>query len=300
MLCKTGIKILLIQRWSKLIFKMKNISTTKAIVVVLCLFCPFVSCSDPDVEALRQRVNNEYELTAEDLATGSKFSKVQYKEIELAYNQKYIEDLKELLNNSFEKQLEAFEDGELGFWATYSHSFSYIFQSRQTREDKMRVKTQKYFNTLDVEQEAQELFLLYKKDVENLRARYANTMFPGQKMPSLDLPKSQIDLVDMDEYSGNNIIIDIFAEIAIWIAILLILFILGFIFGVLGLGMPPISIPSWIVVVITIIVSIILSIHNDNKLLDALREQNTTEITQDYDAILDELNNNTIKFYDKI
>ena len=279
---------------------MKNVLSKTVIATVLCLFCSFVSCSDPDVDALRQRASQGYELTAEDLATGSKFSKTQYKEIELAYNQKYIEDLEELLNNSFEKQLEAFEDGELGFWETYSHSFSYIFQSKQTREDKMRVKTQKYFNTLDVEQEAQELFLLYRKDVENLRARYANNMFPGQEMPSLDLPKSQIDLVDMDEYSRNNIIIDIFAEIAIWIVILLILFILGFIFGVLGFAVPPISIPSWIVVVITIIVSIILSIHNDNRLLDALRKQNTTEITQDYDAILEELNNNTIKFYDNI
>ena len=43
-----------------------------------------------------------------------------------------------------------------------------------------------------------------------------------------------------------------------------------------------------------------MSIRNDNKLLDALREQNTIEITQDYDAILNELNHNTFRFYDKI
>lgn len=272
---------------------MKNMSTIKIFIVLLCVLCASVSCSDPEIEALRQKANDGYRLTPEDMATGSKLTKAQYKEIELSYNKKYVDDLKELLNNSFEKQLEEFEDGELGFWATYSHSFSYIFQSRQTREDNMRVKTQKYFNTMDVEQDAQELFLLYREDVENLRARYANNMLQGQEMPTLDLPKQQIELVNMDEYARNNIIIDIFADIAVWIVIILVVSIIGLF---VGIGAPPI----WLVTIICIIVSIILSIHNDNKLLDALREQNTTEMTQDYDAILNELNNNTIKFYDKI
>lgn len=268
-------------------------SAIKKFFVLLWVFCASVSCSDPDIEALRKGANDGYELTAEDKATGSKLTKAQYKEIELSYNKKYVDDLKELLNGSFEKQLEEFEDEELGFWATYSHSFSYIFQSRQTRQDKMRVKTQKYFNSMDVEQDAQELFLLYREDVENLRARYAKNKLPGQKMPTLDLPKQQIELVDMDEYARNNIIIDVFAEIAVWIVIILVLSIIGLVASVTTL-------PTWVVTVIGIIVSIIMSIRNDNKLLNALREQNTIEMTQDYDGILDELNNNTIKFYDKI
>lgn len=268
-------------------------SAIRKFFVLLWVFCTFVSCSDPDIEALRKGANDGYELTAEDKATGSKLTKAQYKEIELSYNKKYVDDLKELLNGSFEKQLEEFEDEELGFWATYSHSFSYIFQSRQTRQDKMRVKTQKYFNSMDVEQDAQELFLLYREDVENLRARYAKNKLPGQKMPTLDLPKQQIELVDMDEYARNNIIIDVFAEIAVWIVIILVLSIIGLVASVTTL-------PTWVVTVIGIIVSIIMSIRNDNKLLNALREQNTIEMTQDYDGILDELNNNTIKFYDKI
>ncbi len=268
-------------------------SVIKKLFILLCVLCASVSCTDPDAEALRKKANDGYKLTAEDMATGSKMTKAQYKEIELSYNKKYVDDLSSLLNSSFEKQLDKFEDGELGFWATYSHSFSYIFQSRQTREDKMRVKTQKYFNPIDVEQDAQELFLLYREDVENLRTRYANNMLPGQKMPTLNLPKQQIELVDMDEYARNNIIIDIFAEIAVWIVVILVLAIIGLVASVSTL-------PTWIVTIICIIVSVILSIYNDNKLLDALREQNTIEITQDYDVILDELNNNTIQFYDKI
>ena len=272
---------------------MKSVSAIKKVFILLCVLCASVSCSDPDVEALRKKASDGYKLTAEDMAIGSKLTKAQYKEIELSYNKKYVDDLQELLNNSFEKQLQEFEDGELGFWATYSHSFSYIFQSRQTRQDKMRVKTQKYFNSMDVEQDAQELFLLYKEDVENLRARYVNKTVPGQKMPTLDLPKQQIELVDMDEYARNNIIIDMFAEIAVWIVVILVISIIGLVASVTTL-------PTWVVTIIGIIVSIIMSIRNDNKLLDALREQNTIEITQDYDAILNELNHNTFRFYDKI
>ena len=49
---------------------------------------------------------------------------------------------------------------------------------------------------------------------------------------------------------------------------------------------------------ITIIISFILSIRNDNKVLDSLREQHT-EITLDYESILNDLNKNTVKFYEK-
>ena len=42
-----------------------------------------------------------------------------------------------------------------------------------------------------------------------------------------DGSKQQIELVDMDEYARNNIIIDMFAEIAVWIVVILVISIIG-------------------------------------------------------------------------
>ena len=53
-----------------------------------------------------------------------------------------------------------------------------------------------------------------------------------------------------------------------------------------------------VAVIICFIGMMIVSIRNDNKVLDSFREQQT-EITLDYESILNDLDKNTIKFYEK-
>lgn len=261
----------------------------------LFVACLFVACNDPEADSLRDKMQQEYELEKSDKASRTKTTKNQYKEIEFSYNQKYVSDLEDLLDNSFESQLDKFEDEELGFWRSLVRPFSYIFTSKTKRVDKMELKSQHYFNNLDVENEALTLFCDYTNDVKALRTRYTNSRYSLAEQPRLNLPEIDINLSATDNHARAEIIIDALSDVFGWFLAFIILNIIGLFVTCVG---------GWVVEVViliaTLAVGIPMSIHNDNKLLDNLREQHQTTVTTDYDNILNNLNKNTTCFYDKM
>lgn len=266
--------------------RLANISLTTILMLALC------SCTDNDATTLKHKLSKPIEPpTASHSLTRSTIA--QYRDAELAYNERYMLDLKRTLDNSFKKQLDKFEDNELGFFSSYANMFNYIFMSRQKFEDSWKVKSSKYFNSLDIENDALDCYQVYIKNVSAIRGNFYrqqnNQSLPA--MAKLDLPSQDIYLGNIKEHSRNNLLIEVGVEALVWLLILLIVFILSLIFTVPTGGI------SLIATVLTIIISVILSIANDKKMLNSLREQNTVIMEADYSAILKTLNDNTYQFY---
>ena len=252
------------------------------------------SCVDKEGQELKSRLSEPISAPS---PTGklSQAAIKQYRDAELAYNQRYVDELKETLDNSFEKQLDNFDKNELGFFSSYGNMFRYIFWSKQKFEDSWKVKSSRYFNTIDVENDALSCYEDYIQDVSSIRKNFYQKKngVALPEMAKLDLPAQDLYLGDLKDHSRNNLIIEVGVEALVWILVLLILFLLSLIIAVPTGGL------SLIVTVLTIIISVWLSIANDNKLLDSLREQNSVVMQADYTSILDSLNENTYRFYGK-
>ena len=251
------------------------------------------SCINDSARELQEKLSRPLQSPSASLSLTTS-SVAQYRDVELSYNENFVLQLKELIDNSFEKQLEEFEDNELGFFASYGHMFNYLFLSDQKLNESWQVKSSKYFNSLDVEISAAELYDEYLKDVKNIRANFYKSKdkinLPGYQ--SLNLPKQDIYLGSLQEHSRNNFIIEVGVELLIWILVLGIVALISLVIAVPTVGL------SLIVTILTIIASVVLSISNDKNLLNSLREQHTsTQI--EYTTILDKLNENTHKFYGK-
>ncbi len=251
-----------------------------------------VSCTDKDAKELKEKLSKPIVVPTANRKL-SKASIKQYRDAELAYNERYVADLKKTLDNSFEKQLDNFDDNELGFFSSYGNMFDYIFMCKEKFEDSWKVKSTKYFNSLDIENDALDCYDSYIKDVSAIRSNFYQKKHSDSlpSMAKLDLPTQDIYLGDIKTHSRNNLIIEVGVEALVWILVLLVLFIISLIVAVPTGGL------SLIVTIITIIVSVILSMANDKKLLNSLREQNTVVMEADYSAILKSLNENTYKFY---
>ena len=238
------------------------------ILVLLFLY----SCSDEEDDKLRESIKEEIAISATDSISTNKIITIeQYKDVELAFNKKYIKDLRSLIEGSFEKQLDSFDDEELGFWASYGYMIDYLFKSDQEWEDEMLLKSQKYFSTLDIEQDANSLFESYVNEINRLRSRFveSNNYRKVPQFQSFNLPDRQINIMGLKKHA------------------------VAFISFVIGLAKPPV----WIATVIMIILSCILTYRNDNKLLDSLRAQESSIII-DYNSINKTLDANTSAFYE--
>lgn len=260
----------------------------------IILAISMISCTDKEAKKLKEKISKPIEVPT----TSHKLSKAsikQYRDAELAYNERYVADLKNTLDNSFEKQLDIFEDNELGFFSSYENMFDYIFMSREKFDDNWKVKATKYFNSLDIENDALDCYESYIKDVSAIRSNFYQKKNSDSlpSMAKLELPTQDIYLGDIKTHSRINLIIEVGVEALVWIFVLLILFIVSLIVAVPTGGL------SLIVTIITIIVSAILSMANDKKLLNSLREQNTVVMDANYSAILKSLNENTYKFYNE-
>lgn len=266
----------------------RQIRISFAIILAISI----VSCTDREAKELKEILSKPIEVPAANQKL-SQASIKQYRDAELAYNERYVADLKKTLDNSFEKQLDNFEDNELGFFSSYENMLDYIFMSKEKLEDSWKVKSTKYFNSLDIENDALYCYELYIKDVSAIRSNFYQKKHSDSlpSMAKLDLPTQDIYLGDIKTHSRNNLIIEVGVEATVWILVLLILFIVSLIVAVPTGGL------SLIVTIITIIVSVILSMANDKKLLNSLREQNTIVMEADYSAILKSLNENTYRFY---
>jgi hypothetical protein len=271
------------------------------ILPVLIIFTLFTSCKDSESEELRQNLNKEYttSLSHKELSSGSK---AQYIQMEMIINQTYVKDLDSLINTGFERQLEEFEDNELGVWSGYMNMFSWLFKSKQSWDDEMSLLSNRYFNSLDIRQDHHSLYLSYTHKIKNLRKQF----IVSQKLPdfqTIDLPEEEISLTRLADYTRNNIGIEVIGEL---LGTKLFSWFLGFIITwvlvtLIGLPTGP---PGWVVsllsFIIVIVVSTIMSIHNDNKLLNQIKEQHSDMSIIDSQELLKELDSNTMMFYEQL
>lgn len=97
-------------------------------------------------------------------------------------------------------------------------------------------------------------------------------------------------------HTQRDILLDICSDFLLpGLVRFLLLLVVTLVSLVIGIGKPE----TFVVTIIVILVSVVLAIRNDNKLLKALREQNTVSMQADYDSILEKLNENTYRYYGK-
>lgn len=267
-------------------------------IFTLFLLCVIsFSCSNSEEKKFRAKMSEEATVVQKDPRVLSQIQIFQYEDMELAANKEYIKKLEALVDSSFEKQLEHFEDEELGIIAGYKYMFKYIFMSKEKWIDLQIQLGNKYFNSLNTEQAALQLSLNHTEKVKDFRIKYKGIKASATpKVHVLDLPNSKVYLGSLMNHSRNNVAIEIGTTILdyllgvllVWIVVTII----GYsITGPVGCG---ISIFSFVIMVV---VSVCLTQYNDNLLLESLRHQKK-ENAVDYNSILQKLNNNTIKFYE--
>ena len=268
--------------------------------VVITIGYLFASCEDNKANELKEHLQREYTLSSQSkkLSSGNK---IQYIKMEESINLHYVKSLDSLVNTSFERQLKKFEDSELGVWSSYMNMFSWLFKSKQSWEDEMNLLSNKYFNTLDINQEQYALYMGYKKQIEELR----NQFVASNDLPTytqICLPSERISLEAFANHARNNIGIELIGEL---LGSKLFSWFLGFVITwiivtLLGLPTGP---PGWIGSVVTfiiiLVVSTIMSVSNDSKLMSQIREQRQQEIEINSNNLYQILNENTIKFYEK-
>lgn len=273
------------------------------VIFVSSLF--ICSCTNDKAKQLQSKFNEEIKVeTQYKRGNKAKVAAAQYAEMEHNLNNKFVNDLSSMIENSFEKQLEEFEDEELGFFSNIGYAWDLVFVSEKKRNEKLSLKTNKYFNTMDVEQEALSMYRNHVAEIQKLRSSFY-TNKRSVKMSEniyLDLPKETIDLEGMQKHTVNNMVMAFSEGILGWIIAFVLGFIIAFILTFFGIFVEQdgciVKGIGGIASVVTLAGMILLSIRNDNKVLDSLREQHT-EFTLDYETILNDLDKNTVEFYEK-
>lgn len=265
------------------------------LIAVLCIV--FAACKSDEEKKLAASVSQELTLSADDKIANAEAGVVeQYKEQELQLNNDYVKRLKEQPQKSFEKQLEVFEDNELGVMKSYANMFRYFLKSKEQWDDDLIVKSNKYFNSLEIESDIEALTQRHLADVKAIRERFVMAKLNLPTVDKVSIPQQEVSLGGFLNHTRNNIGIEIGTEILEWLLGLLIVFVVQFfvnkITGVFG------CLIDIVVAIVILIISVFLSSHNDNKLLDSLRTQNQKEYTLNEKAILESINRNTIQFYD--
>ena len=254
------------------------------------------SCKDNDAVTLKEKLQSEY-VQFDKVAHLSSGSKVQYVQIEKSINQQYIKDLDSLINTAFARQLERFENEELGVLSSYKNMFSWLFKNKQSWDDAMIVMSNKYFNSLDVSQEQHALYLEYVNDIKEIRQHFLSV----KELPAytqIDLPSETITLGAFANHSRNNLVIELGTELFGWLlGFVLVQVILLFVDKIAG----PWGCLIDIIVFITIVVaSVFMTSSNDTKLIEGLEKQHKQTVKYDYETLLKSLDNNTTKFYENL
>ena len=273
------------------------------VIFVSSLF--ICSCTNDEAKQLQSKFNEEIKVeTQYKRGNKAKVAAAQYAEMEHNLNNKFVNDLSSMIENSFEKQLEEFEDEELGFFSNIGYAWDLVFVSEKKRNEKLSLKTNKYFNTMDVEQEALSMYRNHVAEIQKLRSSFYTNKRSAKMSENiyLDLPKETIDLEGMQKHTVNNMVMAFSEGILGWIIAFVLGFIIAFILTFFGIFVEQdgciVKGIGGIASVVTLAGMILLSIRNDNKVLDSLREQHT-EFTLDYETILNDLDKNTVEFYEK-
>jgi hypothetical protein len=269
----------------------------KYFYTLLFLCIVFFSCSNSEEEKLRAKMSEEATLVHKDSRNLSQIQISQYKDLELNANKEYVKELKNQVDSSFEKQLETFEDEELGVIAGYKYMFKYIFMNEDEWTDLQIQLADRYFNSLNTEQTALQLSMSHSKEVKDIRIKYKGiNASTAPKLTVLNLPNSNIYLGSLLNHSRNNVAIEISTTILDYLLGILLFWIVVNIIGYAASG-PVGCIVSIVSFVIMLTISVCLTNYNDNLLLESLRKQKQ-ENTVNYDKILKDLNTNTINFYE--
>ena len=258
------------------------------------------SCTNNDEKELLTKLQSQEVSKSQNIKQVNNIQLSQYKDIELTVNKEYTDSLKKLIENSFNNQLSKFEDNELGVIAGYKYMLKYIFTSEDNWTDMQVSLADRYFNTINIEQKVQELNLMYLNKIKELRTNFckskSDTILP--KIQVQNLPKSEISTDALKSHSGNNLVIEIGTNILDWLLGIFLVWLLGNILGYATTG-PIGCIITIISFIIMLVVSVWLTSSNDGKLLESLRSQQSKQ-TIDYESIKQQLDNNTIEFYEKI
>lgn len=223
--------------------------------------------------------------------------KLYYIQAERTINQRYVDSLNVLVNTAFENQLDRFEDEELGVWKGYKRMVFWLFSSKTAWDDDMRLLSDKYFNNLGNYQEQHLLYLRYTRQIGELRQQFAEAQ-GHLDYTQIDLPQEQISLSEVSGHTKANIALEVGSELLSWFLgfclTQVLLFILSKVAGFWG------CLIDIVVLVITCILSMFVSIHYDNKLMESLRIQQQQTSIQVSRELVNTLNQNTQQFYEAL
>lgn len=258
--------------------------------ILLTILC---SCQSDEEKALSRAlssVENFVENVPQDL---SQAVINEYKNAELAINRRYIYETKEIIFNDFEEKLNLFEDKEFGFWQSYKYMFKVLIEDEEEWNDYWNLKKLKYFSSITTRQKLHDCYECYTADIQRLRGQISKSpkckAIPEEVI--FNIPPQEVSLLTMNRHSYTNFAIEFGTDIAVWLCITGLVAIISL---VIGCAAPP----AWILTVISIISSIVLSICNDNNMINSLREQYKNEIEFDNSNVLEQLDESTNLFYD--
>ena len=265
-------------------------------VFALLLF----SCSNQQEKELRESIANINSNEVKDIKDMHGATLSQYKDQEKKLTVNYIKGLKEIVEKSFDRQIEEFEDNELGVLSGYKYMFKYIISSEQEWTDLQLQLSDRYFNSMSLQQEAYEYSNEYIDQIKELRVQFYKDK-SGVNTPQvevLQIPRNQIFVGGLDKHSRTNLAIEIGTAILDWLLGILIVWIVVNIIGYATTG-PVGCVISIVSFIIMMVISILCTNYNDGKLVDSLKAQHDS-IVLDYDTLHKSLDNNTIEFYESL
>ncbi len=269
------------------------IKKTLLFVFALMLF----SCSNQQEKELRESIAKICIDEVKDAKAIQGATLAQYKDQEKFLTDKYIKGLKDIVDNSFDHQIEEFEDNELGVISGYKYMIKYLISSEQEWTDLQLQLSDRYFNNISLQQEAYEYSIEYINRIKELRTQFYKDK-SGVNTPRIEvlqIPQNQIFVGGLDKHSRTNLVIEIGTAVLDWLLGFLIVWIIVNIIGYTVTG-PVGCIVSVVSFIIMMVISILCTNYNDGKLVDSLKAQHESFVL-DYDTLHKSLNNNSIEFY---
>lgn len=239
----------------------------KRISLLLIYFLLFIcSCTNEEAKQLQSKFNEEIKVTPQyKRSKNGRAVLQQYIEMEENLNLRFVNQLQELVDNSFEKKLKKFVEEEMTQMSLASYHRKYIlFKNEEKKQSELKLKADKYFNNLDTQQEIQVLYDNYVDEIKKMRSSFPKKKGSIEipKKLELNIPQEEIEIRGMDEYVKKYIKYINLSEL------------------------------DW---------GIFTSSEEEEARMiffESLRQQRK-EISLDYQSILNNLNKNTVKFYEK-
>jgi rubrerythrin len=234
--------------------------------ILLGLFLTtFIACSNEQEDKLKEKFSEEIKITPQ-YKKGKNAREVlqQYIEMEQSINLRFVNQLQELIDNSFEKKLERFIEEEFDYFSNLGNWWNKVTGNEIEFQDRMKLMADKYFNNLDTQQEAQGLYDKYVDEIDKLRSTFYKTKGINEKQERLELniQKDDVSISGMDKHASKFWLAETISNV--------------------DLG----------------IFSTFIELDSEEKIIESLRQQHK-ETSLDYQSILNNLDKNTVKFYEK-